>query len=127
MHERIYKLEKLIQFGILQICQIHRIFTVSGQNMIGIYIIPLTLIQLIEDEQNLVCNNWWLKLQPSVILQNWSITAGCSSNNRLLQKNFVYYSRGLFEHLIIANNILFINNKLDPFQQYDIYLLCFVH
>ena len=62
--------------------------TVSGQNIIGIYIIPLALIQLTEDKQNLVCNNWWLKIQPAVILQNWSITAGCNSNNQLFQTRF---------------------------------------
>ena len=42
--------------------------TVNGQNITGIYIIPLTLIQLTDKKQNLVCNNWWLKLQPAVML-----------------------------------------------------------
>ena len=94
-------------------------FAVNGQNTLGVYIIPLVLIQLTEDKQNLVCNNWWLKIQPAVILQNWSITAGCNSNNQLFETRF--YSRLLFQHLIIANNILFLNNKLDRSQQYDIY------
>ena len=62
--------------------------TVNRQNIIGIYITPLTLIQFTVHEQNIVCNNWWLKLQPAVILQNWSITAGCNSNNQLLQTRF---------------------------------------
>ena len=62
--------------------------TVSGQNIIGIYIILLTLIQLTENKQNLICNNWWLKIQPAVILQNWSITAGYNSNNQLLLTRF---------------------------------------
>ena len=56
-------------------------FTVSGQNIIGIYIIPLVLIQHADRKQNTVSNNWRLKLHPAVMLQNWSITAGCNSNN----------------------------------------------
>ena len=58
---------------------------VSGQNIISIYTKPLALIQLTEDKQNLVCNNMWLKLQQAVILQNWSITADCNSDNQLFQ------------------------------------------
>ena len=60
-------------------------YTVNRQNIIGIYIIPLTLIQFTVHEQNIVRNNWWLKLQPAVILQNCRLTAGCNSNNQLFQ------------------------------------------
>ena len=31
--------------------------TVNGQNTMGVYIIPLALIQNLEKEQNNVCNN----------------------------------------------------------------------
>ena len=41
-------------------------FTVSGQNTIGIYIIPFVLIKLTDVEQNAVNNNWLLKLQSDV-------------------------------------------------------------
>ena len=36
-------------------------FTVNRQNMIGIFIIPLTLIQLNVFKQNIACNNHMLK------------------------------------------------------------------
>ena len=36
-------------------------FAVNGQNKIGIYIIPWTLIQLTVHEKNIVCNNQMLK------------------------------------------------------------------
>ena len=36
-------------------------FTVNGQNIIGTYIIPLTLIQQTVHKQNIVCNNQMLK------------------------------------------------------------------
>ena len=38
-----------------------RLYTVSGQNIIGIYIIPLVLIQHADSKQNIVCNNQWFK------------------------------------------------------------------
>ena len=47
------------------------VYTVSGQNTIGIYITPLVLIQPTDVEQNAVNNNWLLKLQPAVKLQSW--------------------------------------------------------
>ena len=46
-------------------------FTVSGQNTIGISITPLVLIQPTDVEQNAINNNWLLKLQPAVKLQSW--------------------------------------------------------
>ena len=47
------------------------VLTVSGQNTICVYIIWLEFIQLNENEQNDVCNNWSIKSQPAVMLQNW--------------------------------------------------------
>ena len=47
------------------------LYAVSGQNTIGIYITLLVLIQSTDVEQNAVNNNWLLKLQPAVQLQNW--------------------------------------------------------
>ena len=47
------------------------VFTVSGQNTIGIYITPLVLIQPTDVEQNAVNNNWLLKLHPAVKLHSW--------------------------------------------------------
>ena len=46
-------------------------YTVSGQNTIGIYITLLILIQPTDVEQNAVNNNWLLKLQPALKLQSW--------------------------------------------------------
>ena len=46
-------------------------YTVSGQNTVGIYITLLILIQPTDVKQNAVNNNWLLKLQPAVQLQNW--------------------------------------------------------
>ena len=45
--------------------------TVIGQNVIGIFIIPLTLIQ------NTECNNQLLKLQPAVTNKMVYATTGC--------------------------------------------------
>ena len=45
--------------------------TVCGQNTIGIYITTLVLIQPTDVKQNVVNNNWLLKLQPAVKLQSW--------------------------------------------------------
>ena len=45
--------------------------TDSGQNTIGRELISLALIQLIDNKQNAVNNNWLLKLQPAVKLQSW--------------------------------------------------------
>ena len=50
---------------------VYSIYTVCGQNTIGIYITPLVLIQPTDVEQNAVNNNWLLELQPAVKLQNW--------------------------------------------------------
>ena len=61
---------------------------VSKQNMIGIYIVSLALIQLTDNKQNLVCNYWLLKWQPAVMSKNWGITAGCDSKNLLFQTTF---------------------------------------
>ena len=55
---------------------------------IYMYITLLALIKITEDKQNLVCNNSWFKLQPAVILQNGSITAGCFFNIRLMKTIF---------------------------------------
>ena len=40
--------------------------TASGQNTIGIYIIPLALIQNTAHKQNTVCNNQLLELHPAI-------------------------------------------------------------
>ena len=42
----------------------------NPQSMDKAYIVPLDLIQLTDEKQNLVCNNWWLELQPAAMLQN---------------------------------------------------------
>jgi len=77
--------------------------TVSGQNITGIYIIPLVLMQLTDNQQIVVCNNqllklqlavrnkilyWLLELQPAVMLQFCNIIAGCNFNHQLLYTIF---------------------------------------
>ena len=54
--------------------------TVSGQNIIGIYIIPLALIKLIKKKPKSYMQQ--MVVEITVILQNWSITASCNSNNQ---------------------------------------------
>ena len=53
------------------VCVCACVYTVSGQNAIGIYITPLVLIQPTDAEQNAENKNWLLKLQPAVKLQSW--------------------------------------------------------
>ena len=53
------------------VCIILQVVTVSRQNTIGIYITRLILIQPTDVKQNAVNNNWFLKLQPAVMLQSW--------------------------------------------------------
>ena len=56
-----------------------------------------------------------VEITPAVILQNWSLTAGCYSNNQLLQTRFCSLQPAVisYQHLIVANNISFMNSKLD--------------
>ena len=65
------------------------IYTVSGQNVIGIYIIPMTLIQLTGYKQNDVCNNQLLKLQPAVMNKMLFAIIGCLNYSWLYCSNFV--------------------------------------
>ena len=51
--------------------------TVSRQNTIGIYIIPLALIQHTAQKQNIICDNQLLKLQPAVTNKMLYSTTGC--------------------------------------------------
>ena len=60
---------------------------------VSIYVIPLSFIQLTENKQNLVCNNWYLKLQPAVILQNLSITA---SKHPIVPNRFLFITAGCY-------------------------------
>ena len=57
-------------------------------------------------------------------MDRWTyITAGCNSNNSLLQcciQHFVCYSRLYLEQLIVAYNILFLSSMLDQSKWYDI-------
>ena len=53
------------------------VLSVSGQNAIGIYIIPLALIQHTAQKQNTVCDNQLLKLQPAVTNKMLYLTTGC--------------------------------------------------
>ena len=89
--------------------------------MIGIYIIPLILIHHADSKQNIVSNNWRLKLHPAVMLQKCSITAGCNSNNQLLHTTFCLLQPTIFEHLIVAYNNLFMSSMLNQSQLYNIY------
>ena len=52
-------------------------YTVSGQNTLGIYVIPLALIQHTAYKQNIVCNNQLLKLQLAVKTKILYAIIGC--------------------------------------------------
>ena len=51
-------------------------YTVSGQNTIGIYIIPLAPIQHTAQKQNIICDNQLFKLQPAVTNKMLYLTMG---------------------------------------------------
>ena len=56
---------------------------VSGQNTIGIYIIPLASIQYTAQKQNMICNTQLLKLQLAVTNKMLYSTTGCQNYSRL--------------------------------------------
>ena len=63
-------LENPVGFELGEIFLLKNYYTVSGPNKIGRELTPLTLIQPTDFQQNAVNNNWLLKLQPAVMLQN---------------------------------------------------------
>ena len=77
----------------LQIFNDQKPFTVSCQNMIGMYIIPLTLIQLDSYKHNDVCKNQLLKLQLAVMNKMLFAIFDCLDYSRLYCGNFVILSR----------------------------------
>ena len=62
--------------SLASLCDRHD-YTVSGQNTLGIYIIPFALIQNTAHKQNTVCNNQLLKLQPAITNKILYATINC--------------------------------------------------
>ena len=71
-----------------------------GQITKGRELTLLALIQPTDDKQNAVYNNWSMRLQPAVMLQNWQ-----KSNFHLIEQNMQIHNPGKILRGLICHNI----------------------